>query len=77
MEPENSRERVEKDIREFEDAVSQISPKGKTETGLVELAKRYRDDAEFYLKKGDLLTAFGCINYAYGIIDAIKVLSKG
>ncbi|MCX6776066.1 MAG: DUF357 domain-containing protein, partial [Candidatus Micrarchaeota archaeon] len=34
-------------------------------------------DAEFYLKKNDYVTAFGCINYAHGLIDAVKKLGEG
>lgn len=33
-------------------------------------AYRYMKDAEFYLAKGDLITAFGCITYAWGLMDA-------
>ena len=33
-------------------------------------AKRYYSDAEHFKKKGDFASAFGALNYAYGIIDA-------
>jgi len=38
----------------------------------VDLAKRYYEDTKYYLEKGDYFTAFGCINYAHGLIDGIK-----
>ena len=38
----------------------------------VELATQYYEDAQYYLeKKKDYFTAFGCINYAHGLLDAI------
>jgi hypothetical protein len=43
---------------------------------VVELATRYCTDAQFYLDKKDYVTAFGCINYAHGLIDAVKKLEE-
>ena len=65
--------RIEKDIVMFEDNISQINDKKLTEAQekTVELAKRYYEDAKYYLDKGDFFTAFGCINYAHGLLDAI------
>ncbi|MHC1579418.1 MAG: DUF357 domain-containing protein [Candidatus Alkanophagales archaeon] len=40
---------------------------------IVELAARYCEDARFYLERGDVLTAFGCINYAHGLLDAVRI----
>ncbi|MFA4645677.1 DUF357 domain-containing protein [Pyrococcus kukulkanii] len=34
------------------------------------MAKSYFQDAEYYFKKGDYVTAFAALNYAYGFIDA-------
>ncbi|MCX6777724.1 MAG: DUF357 domain-containing protein [Candidatus Micrarchaeota archaeon] len=39
---------------------------------LIDIAKRYRIDAQHYLGKKDYVTAFGCINYAHGLIDALR-----
>lgn len=65
--------RIEKDIVMFEDNISQINDKKLTEAQekTVELAKQYYEDAKYYLDKGDFFTAFGCINYAHGLLDAI------
>ena len=38
---------------------------------VVQLAKQYYEDSKYYLKKGDYFTAFGCINYAHGLLDGI------
>ncbi len=41
---------------------------------VLNLAKLYRDDAEYYLNTGDLPTALACISYAEGLLDALKVM---
>ncbi len=67
----NDRERVEKDIEMFKKNLSKYHPKGEKERKVVDMAMRYFEDAKFYLRKGDIMTAFGCINYAHGLIDAL------
>jgi len=39
---------------------------------LLDMASRYCKDAEYNLKKGDVMTAFGCITYAHGLLDSLK-----
>lgn len=34
------------------------------------LAESYFKDAKYYIKRGDLVTAFGALNYAHGFLDA-------
>lgn len=63
----NEKKRIEKDLRMFEESV-----KGMKKNSIVEMAERYYKDAEYYLKKGDYFTAFGCINYAHGLLDAVR-----
>lgn len=41
---------------------------------VLNLAKLYRDDAEYYLNVGDLSTALACISYAEGLLDALKIM---
>ncbi len=36
----------------------------------LDMAQRYYDDAHFFAKKGDLVTAFAALNYAHGWLDA-------
>lgn len=67
----NDRERVEKDIEMFEMNVSKYNPPSEKEKEIVDMALRYSSDAKFYLEKGDIFTAFGCINYAHGLLDAL------
>jgi len=64
--------RIEKDIVMFEDNIQKIGNKSKPENSkIIELAKQYYEDSKYYLNKKDYLTAFGCINYAHGLLDAI------
>jgi len=37
---------------------------------LLSMADDYANDAEYFLKQGDLIRAFGAINYAHAWIDA-------
>ena len=39
---------------------------------VVEMAKQYCEDTKYFLEKKDYVTAFGCINYAHGLIDAYR-----
>jgi hypothetical protein len=67
-------ERIKKDIALFEESIVELDSLSlaSDDEGVVDLAKRYYEDAKYYLEKGDYFTAFGCINYAHGLIDGIK-----
>jgi uncharacterized protein len=68
----NEKTRIEKDIAMFENNIKEISDKLKTKNEkVIELASQYYEDSKYYLKKKDYFTAFGCINYAHGLLDAI------
>ena len=70
------RERILSDLRQFEESVKEIEKKKRKLSpemlDNVQRAKNYRNDAEYFLKKGDLFTAWGAINYAHGILDAVR-----
>ena len=70
----NEAERIKKDIALFEESVAELDSLSLTgnEEEVVEHARRYYEDTKYYLEKGDYFTAFGCINYAHGLIDGIK-----
>jgi hypothetical protein len=70
----NEAERIKKDVALFEQSLVQLESLSlaSNEVEVVEHAKRYYEDAKYYLEKGDYFTAFGCINYAHGLIDGIK-----
>jgi hypothetical protein len=64
--------RIEKDIVMFEENVQKATEKVKSQNNkILELATQYYEDSKYYLKKKDYFTAFGCINYAHGLLDAI------
>ena len=61
-------QRIKKDIELFEQHVQDIPY-----NPVVEMANRYYHDTKYYLDKKDLFTAFGCINYAHGLLDALRL----
>ncbi|MBN2066053.1 MAG: DUF357 domain-containing protein [Candidatus Thermoplasmatota archaeon] len=62
--------RITKDITMFEDNIKKATI-STTNESIVELASQYYEDAKYYLGKKDYFTAFGCINYAHGLLDAM------
>jgi uncharacterized protein len=69
----DEKKRIEKDIVMFEENLPKLDNKKLIEKQkkTVELAKQYYKDSIYYLEKKDYFTAFGCINYAHGLLDAI------
>ncbi|HJH25745.1 MAG TPA: DUF357 domain-containing protein [Methanophagales archaeon] len=67
-------ERIKKDITLFEESMVELDSlsRASNEKEVIELAKGYYEDTKYYLEKGDYFTAFGCINYAHGLLDGIK-----
>ncbi len=65
--------RIQKDIVMFEENIPQLKKLtlSDSENKTVELASQYYEDSKYYLEKKDFFTAFGCINYAHGLLDAI------
>ncbi|MGC8652141.1 MAG: DUF357 domain-containing protein [Candidatus Micrarchaeia archaeon] len=74
---EHTRERILKDIRLFYESYdrSAIEHACKSVKHVMDLSEMYAKDAESYLKKGDLYTAFSCISYAHGLLDALKEIN--
>ncbi len=69
-------ERIEKDIDLFTKNIKEIESIkiDEEEELVVQMARNYSRDTEYYLKKKDYLTSFGCITYAHGLLDAIRHL---
>lgn len=71
----NETTRIKKDIDMFETNINRLKEKNnyltKSQNKTFELAKQYFNDSKYYLEKKDYFTAFGCINYAHGLLDAI------
>lgn len=70
------RERIEKDLDLLEKNLMEMESiefKGE-ERAIIERALNYRDDSIYYLKKEDYITSFGCITYAHGLLDGLRML---
>ena len=65
--------RVQKDIVMFEENSKKIhdTPLTNSQKKTFELATQYYQDTRYYAEKKDYFTAFGCINYAHGLLDAL------
>jgi len=61
-------------LREFEESIREVEkakpPKEMQEN--LQRARNYANDARYFLEKGDLFTAWGTINYAHGVLDAVR-----
>ena len=62
--------RIKKDIAMFEENIKKTKTQ-KNQKKIIELANQYFEDSKYYLEQKDFFTAFGCINYAHGLLDAI------
>jgi len=69
----NEKTRIEKDIVMFEENLQKLNDKtSKLQNNkIVELATQYYEDSKYYLEKKDYFTAFGCVNYGHGLLDAV------
>lgn len=70
-EVKSERERILSDIEQFYENVGEVKITSET-ADVVNLAKRYCEDTKYFLEKKDYVTAFGCINYAHGLLDAYR-----
>lgn len=68
--------RIKKDLDLFAKNIKEIESikLHDEEEKIVQMAKNYRDDTKYYLKQEDYLTSFGCITYAHGLLDAVRLL---
>ncbi len=69
----NQKTRIDKDVVMFRENLSQLKQKklSDSQEKTAVLAKQYFEDSKYYLEKKDYFTAFGCINYAHGLLDSI------
>jgi len=66
--------RASKYIQGMEERLQKIGDLGNFNK-LVELARQYTEDAEYYLEKGDLVTSLVDVVYAEGLLDSINFLT--
>ena len=67
----SNKERIESDIRQFYRNVKEVEATPEN-ADVLDQAKRYCEDTKYFLENKDYVTAFGCINYAHGLIDALR-----
>ena len=67
----SEKERIESDIAQFYSNIKEIKSTPEN-ADLLDIAKRYCEDTKYFLEKKDYVTAFGCINYAHGLLDAVR-----
>jgi hypothetical protein len=69
----NQTTRIQKDLKMFEENYRTLDKEiiNTSQQKITTLAFQYYQDGQYYLNKKDLFTAFGCINYAHGLLDAI------
>jgi hypothetical protein len=65
--------RIKKDIVMYEENIKKTKKINLTDAQkkTLELASQYYQDSKYYYDKKDYFTAFGCINYAHGLLDAV------
>ena len=67
-----SAEKIAIDIEKLEQA-AHITFEG-SEKEVYERAIDYKNDSKYYLEKEDMRTAFGCIEYSHGLLDALRMI---
>ena len=73
-----SPEKIKKDIAKLErnlKEVENIEFEG-LEKDVYNRAIDYWNDSKYYLGKGEMRTAFGCIEYSHGLLDALRMIHK-
>jgi len=72
---------TEEKLRKYFEVTGKALDKAKIADGLdeksrknaedfLDMARRYHSDAGHFKEKGDVVTAFACLNYAHGWLDA-------
>ena len=71
-----SPEKIAKDIEKLERNLNQVAHIEFVglEKDVYNRAIDYWNDSKYYLEKGDMRTAFGCIEYSHGLLDALRMM---
>ena len=71
-----SAEKIAIDIEKLERNLKQVAHitfEG-SEKEVYDRAIDYKNDSKYYLEKKDMRTAFGCIEYSHGLLDALRMI---
>ena len=63
---------TEKVLKSIKIKISKNHKHYKNALYFLDTAKRYYEDAKYFKKKNDKASAFGALNYAFGLLDAGK-----
>ncbi len=71
-----TKEKIEIDISKLERNLKQVEGIDFTdlEREVYLRAVDYKNDSKYYLEKEDFRTAFGCIEYSHGLLDALRMI---
>ena len=71
-----SKEKITIDIQKLERNLKQVSDITfvDKEKEVYDRAVDYMNDSKYYLEKEDMRTAFGCIEYSHGLLDALRMI---
>lgn len=73
-----TKEKIIKDIAKLENNLKEVESieVNEDEEKVIKRAIDYKNDSQYYLEKEEYRTAFGCIEYSHGLLDAIKMIHK-
>ena len=71
-----SKEKITIDIQKLERNLEQVADITfvAKEKEVYDRAVDYMNDSKYYLEKEDMRTAFGCIEYSHGLLDALRMI---
>ena len=71
-----SKEKITIDIAKLERNLKQVEHINfvDKEKEVYDRAVDYMNDSKYYLEKEDMRTAFGCIEYSHGLLDALRMI---
>ncbi|MCF0225920.1 MAG: DUF357 domain-containing protein [Methanobrevibacter sp.] len=71
-----SPEKIKIDIKKLERNLNQVAniTFENEEKEVYDRAIDYMNDSKYYLEKEDYRTAFGCIEYSHGLLDALRMI---
>lgn len=71
-----SPEKIAIDIAKLERNLNQVAEITfeNEEKDVYDRAVDYMNDSKYYLEKEDYRTAFGCIEYSHGLLDALRMI---
>ena len=71
-----SKEKITIDIQKLERNLKQVENITFVykEKEVYDRAVDYMNDSKYYLEKEDMRTAFGCIEYSHGLLDALRMI---